>query len=64
MMTPEDVLIEAISAAALHGDTVPLRELACWKLAESMKLSGVLHVTDALSHETDDQEIGPHDQEP
>ena len=37
MMTPEDVLIEAIQAASLHGDSPNLRELQCEKLRESIE---------------------------
>ena len=35
-MTPDDVLIEAISAALLHGDSPYLRELMCLKLKEAI----------------------------
>ena len=36
-MTPDDVLIEAISAASLHGDSPYLRELMCQKLKEAIE---------------------------
>lgn len=36
-MTPEDVLIEAIQAASLHGDSHNLIELQCEKLRESIE---------------------------
>ena len=36
-MTPEEVLIEAIAAASLHGDTPDLRRLMCRKLDLSMR---------------------------
>jgi hypothetical protein len=31
-MTPEEVLLEAIAAASLHGDTPDLRRMMCRKL--------------------------------
>ena len=36
-MTPEDVLLEAMKAADLCGDTPSLRQEFCHKLAESLK---------------------------
>ena len=36
LMTPEDVLIEAIAAASLHGDTPELRVIMCSKLHDAI----------------------------
>lgn len=36
-MTPDDVLIEAIAAASLHGDSPYLRETMCRKLEEAVR---------------------------
>lgn len=35
-MTPEDVLLEAIAAASLHGDSAELRAKMCSKLIRVM----------------------------
>jgi hypothetical protein len=42
-MTPEDVLIEAIAAASLHGDSDALRRLMCAKLADSIRRAGAYY---------------------
>jgi len=40
MMTPEDVLIEAIQAAYCYGDTPDLRVRMCAKLIKSIQAAG------------------------
>lgn len=40
MMTPEDVLIESIQAAARYGDSPDLRLKQCEKLKESIRSTG------------------------
>jgi hypothetical protein len=49
MMTPEDVLIEAISAASRFGDSPALRQLECRKLRDSLKQYGVAYAADNRS---------------
>lgn len=48
-MTPEDVLLEAISLAAHHGDSALLREQSCDKLKHSIEFCGVLYAKDSES---------------
>jgi len=36
VMTPEEVLLEAIAAASVRGDSPSLRQLMCSKLAASI----------------------------
>ena len=36
-MTPEDILIEAITATSRHGDSVYLRELMCERLRDTLR---------------------------
>lgn len=43
-MEPEDVLLEAISAASLHGDSAELRSLMCKKLKMAMQNAEMFHV--------------------
>lgn len=38
-MTPEDVLLEAIAAASLHGDSPSLRRQACAKLNQAINMT-------------------------
>lgn len=45
-MSPQDVLIEAIAAASLHGDTPELRQRMSGKLDESLKTE-ILYALDA-----------------
>ena len=47
-MDPEDVLIEAIAAASLYGDSPALRELQCRKLRESIAIHAA-----PVAHEVD-----------
>lgn len=50
MMSPEDVLLEAIAEASQHGDTSELRRESTAKLRESMKLYGIFYMADAPKH--------------
>ena len=42
-MTPEDILLESIAAASLHGDSPALRRLQCAKLNAAILKSGFYH---------------------
>lgn len=53
MMTPEDVLIEAISAASRFGDSPGLRQLECRKLKASLEVYGVAYAADNRTLKTD-----------
>jgi spore coat protein CotF len=44
-MTPDDVIIEAIAAASLHGDSPYLREVMCNKLNEVIRENFALYET-------------------
>ena len=44
-MTPDDVLIEAIAAASLHGDSAELRILMCRKLKEAVDKIAAANLT-------------------
>lgn len=42
-VTPEDVLIESIAAASIHGDSPALRQKQCAKLIESIRRAGAYY---------------------
>lgn len=50
MMAPEDVLLEAIAAAGVYGDSSELRNSACRKLEVSLKAASIPSITDAPRH--------------
>lgn len=54
-MTPEDVLLEAIAAASLFGDSSSLREMECRKLRESIKrYAGIVLMSDGVEDDKGD----------